>query len=230
MSTRPAEDREDAQVERNPSPSKAAKKAGDAYPVKEADDDDELPRPQPPVKQTSSLLDDIMKFSAKSAQAMNDLDEMSVRSVEMAQRCNRARRKSRSLETDLFGCLLSDMNNLRASFDSVDTDKSGTIDKEELQEALRKAGKRLSIDECKEMIARVDQNGSGELSFEEFHLIFTGKTPPAFRVDSFKPTVPPAPMGQPPAAPAPATTGSLKYEADTEAFRYSFTPRVERPQ
>eukprot|EP00966_Prymnesium_polylepis_P320281 7376650-Prymnesium_polylepis.1 len=71
MSTRPAEDREDAQVERNPSPSKAAKKAGDAYPVKEADDDDELPRPQPPVKQTSSLLDDIMKFSAKSAQSLN---------------------------------------------------------------------------------------------------------------------------------------------------------------
>jgi len=162
-----------------------------------------------------------MSFSAKGKEA----EQQTERSQEMQGRLNRVRRKSRNLEMDLFGCLLSDMGNLKAAFDSVDTDGSGRIDSSELQEAMKKAGRSMSIEECKRMIKKVDQDNDGELSFEEFRLIFTGKTPPAFRADNYKPT-----SQESPSADGMASEGTFKYNAETESLRYSFTPRGERPQ
>lgn len=53
---------------------------------------------------------------------------------------------------------------LRAAFKMFDKDGSGTISKDEIKEALGGLDEKIVDDIIKE----VDQNGDGEISFEEF--------------------------------------------------------------
>jgi len=49
-----------------------------------------------------------------------------------------------------------------------DKDGSGTISAEEIKVVLSAGGKGLSEEAVKEIIKQVDENGDGEISFEEF--------------------------------------------------------------
>lgn len=53
-------------------------------------------------------------------------------------------------------------------FNAVDFDHSGTIDVDEIHQALRTRGLRLERDEIEQLIAGVDSNSDGNLSFDEF--------------------------------------------------------------
>ena len=64
---------------------------------------------------------------------------------------------------------LTDVDALRKIFDEIDTDKSGTIECDELLQALKKAGKNPSNDQVKKLLATYDADKSGNLSFDEFH-------------------------------------------------------------
>lgn len=57
---------------------------------------------------------------------------------------------------------------LRDAFAVFDTDGSGSIDRKELKRLMKKLGQALSEAELDAMMEEVDQNGDGEISFEEF--------------------------------------------------------------
>lgn len=61
---------------------------------------------------------------------------------------------------------------IKAAFKMFDTDNSGNISKDEVKEALQKVG-NLSEQQLDEVMGQVDENGDGEISFEEFKIIMT---------------------------------------------------------
>lgn len=64
-----------------------------------------------------------------------------------------------------------DLANLRAKFDELDTNQSGTLDAEELSAVFKGVGKEISIGTLSNMMRLADDDGSGEISFEEFEKI-----------------------------------------------------------
>ena len=57
---------------------------------------------------------------------------------------------------------------LRAKFDELDTNSSGTLDAQELSAVFKGVGKDISIGTLSNMIRLADDDGSGEISFDEF--------------------------------------------------------------
>ena len=53
-------------------------------------------------------------------------------------------------------------------FNKIDADGGGTVDEDELFNALKSAGMEVTRDGLKQMIAVVDENGDGEISREEW--------------------------------------------------------------
>uniref|UniRef100_A0A7S2VFZ2 EF-hand domain-containing protein n=1 Tax=Entomoneis paludosa TaxID=265537 RepID=A0A7S2VFZ2_9STRA len=62
---------------------------------------------------------------------------------------------------------------LKEAFRVFDTDDSGEIDKKELKRLMKKLGQKLSEAELDAMMAEVDTNGDGVISFEEFKALMT---------------------------------------------------------
>lgn len=61
---------------------------------------------------------------------------------------------------------------LKAAFKMFDTDDSGYISRDEVKESFMKITK-ISEEEIEEIVSQVDENGDGEISFEEFKEIMT---------------------------------------------------------
>lgn len=61
---------------------------------------------------------------------------------------------------------------LKAAFKMFDKDDSGFISKDEVKESLQKV-QQLSESDIDLVISQVDENGDGEISFEEFKIIMT---------------------------------------------------------
>lgn len=67
---------------------------------------------------------------------------------------------------------------LRLVFQEFDTNNNGFIDVDEMESALIKAGKQVSKSECEAILAKVDKNGDGQISFEEFQSVFKRRSNP----------------------------------------------------
>lgn len=69
---------------------------------------------------------------------------------------------------------------LKEVFEYFDADHSGSIDAEELVNVFASMGQEVTEDEMREMIDQVDEDGSGQIEFEEFLMLmcsnFGGKT------------------------------------------------------
>ncbi|KAJ0692840.1 putative EF-hand domain-containing protein [Helianthus annuus] len=63
------------------------------------------------------------------------------------------------------------LESLRDAFSVFDTDKNGLISAEELQNVLGRLEEECSIGDCRKMIAGVDVNGDGMISFDEFRVM-----------------------------------------------------------
>eukprot|EP01048_Picozoa_sp_COSAG05_P002688 COSAG05_NODE_115_length_18028_cov_137.264767_1_plen_477_part_00 len=63
-----------------------------------------------------------------------------------------------------------DLAGLRALFDEFDADGGGTINAYELRAAMKKHGVEVSPKEADELIAAADDDGGGDLDFDEFAL------------------------------------------------------------
>jgi Ca2+-binding EF-hand superfamily protein len=57
---------------------------------------------------------------------------------------------------------------IRAIFTSFDKNKDGTISSSELQAVLEETGKHLKPEEMKQLMAKIDKDGSGTITYEEF--------------------------------------------------------------
>eukprot|EP00762_Andalucia_godoyi_P002767 ANDGO_04418.mRNA.1 Calmodulin len=60
-------------------------------------------------------------------------------------------------------------------FDLVDKDGGGSISKDELKELMETLGLRPTEDELDAMMAEVDENGSGDIDFDEFVYVMSRK-------------------------------------------------------
>jgi calcium-binding protein CML len=59
-------------------------------------------------------------------------------------------------------------NDPRAAFDVFDANKDGFIDEQELSDGMERLGEKLTLQECREIIATADKDKDGKLSFAEF--------------------------------------------------------------
>ena len=66
----------------------------------------------------------------------------------------------------------SEIESLRRVFDEVDADGSGHVDQDELHEAMRRAGKKISRRQCRALFNEADQDGDGTIDFKEFAEMF----------------------------------------------------------
>ncbi|XP_054823168.1 probable calcium-binding protein CML23 [Prosopis cineraria] len=62
---------------------------------------------------------------------------------------------------------------LRDAFDLYDLDKNGLISAIELHSVMRKLGLECSLSDCRGMIRAVDDDGDGNVNFEEFKKMMT---------------------------------------------------------
>lgn len=60
-------------------------------------------------------------------------------------------------------------------FKRYDADGSGTIEARELGQVMRDLGHEMSPEELDAMVSEIDEDGSGEIDFEEFMQAITGK-------------------------------------------------------
>lgn len=57
---------------------------------------------------------------------------------------------------------------LKDAFDLYDIDKNGLISAMELHKVMKMLGMKSTISDCKKMIRKVDEDGDGNVNFEEF--------------------------------------------------------------
>lgn len=79
--------------------------------------------------------------------------------------------------------VLTPLEQARQAFDMFDTDHGGTIDATELGAALRAMGQNVSEEEVKKMLAEVDDDGTGEIEFEEFCDLMGIEPPKKVKID-----------------------------------------------
>jgi Ca2+-binding EF-hand superfamily protein len=78
-----------------------------------------------------------------------------------------------AMASSLQGALLND-SKLRELFDKIDLDRGGTIDRHELHTALAASGKQLTDAQMEAMMKAADEDGSGDIDFQEFSDILKG--------------------------------------------------------
>ncbi|CAH0561380.1 unnamed protein product [Brassicogethes aeneus] len=66
-------------------------------------------------------------------------------------------------------------NDIKEAFDLFDTEKSGEIDTKDLKVAIRALGFEPKKEEIKKMIADVDKNSSGKISYDDFLQLMSTK-------------------------------------------------------
>jgi calmodulin len=63
---------------------------------------------------------------------------------------------------------------LRETFDLYDVDGSGGLDQEEIKQLMATLGHDLTDEEVSDMIAEVDEDGNGDIDYDEFVSMFKG--------------------------------------------------------
>ena len=63
---------------------------------------------------------------------------------------------------------------LRVAFDQVDTDSSGSIDLDELYNAMRALGREMPMKQVQDIMDEYDTDKSGEIDFDEFKDMMDG--------------------------------------------------------
>jgi len=85
-----------------------------------------------------------------------------------------------------LGDAMDDLTQLNSKskeiFDEMDTDKNGSIDPNELKEAMRQAGINLTKKEVQEMITQADADGDDLIDLGEFQALMRAEVRKAWRI------------------------------------------------
>jgi calmodulin len=76
-----------------------------------------------------------------------------------------------------------DLQEFREIFNLVDTDRGGSIGTEELARLMDTLGIRTSPEELKLMVSEIDENGNGEIDFDEFVQVMCRKVNTDYTAD-----------------------------------------------
>mmetsp|Transcript_12702 Transcript_12702/g.21549 ORF Transcript_12702/g.21549 Transcript_12702/m.21549 type:complete len:102 (-) Transcript_12702:214-519(-) len=87
------------------------------------------------------------------------------RIFEIAQRTNCCYSNTTTMS---HGLSQDEIDDLKEAFNMFDVDGGGSISKEELKGVMKKLGSDPTDDEIQAMINSVDDNGDGEIDFDEF--------------------------------------------------------------
>ena len=79
-----------------------------------------------------------------------------------------------------------EINEFREIFNLVDKDRGGSITKVELSELMDTLGIDATPEEIDLMISEIDQDGNGDIDFEEFVLVMSRKVNATYTADQVK--------------------------------------------
>merc|ERR1719456_312479 len=79
-----------------------------------------------------------------------------------------------------------DLQEFREIFNLVDTDRGGSIGTEELARLMDTLGIRTTPEELKLMVSEIDDNGNGEIDFEEFVQVMCRKVDTSYTSDEVR--------------------------------------------
>ncbi|CAK9059439.1 unnamed protein product [Durusdinium trenchii] len=79
-----------------------------------------------------------------------------------------------------------DLQEFQEIFNLVDTDRGGSIGTEELARLMDTLGIRTSPEELKLMVSEIDENGNGEIDFEEFVQVMCRKVNTDYTADEVR--------------------------------------------
>ena len=117
--------------------------------------------------------DSMSALLEQASQVARDNSPLVKQSAKLEGKMQRQRKKSKELEEDAFGMGLTEVEDLRLIFNTIDKDGSGAIDNSELHTALEYAGKSVSAETVQKLVEKYDSkalggNGDGMLQFEEY--------------------------------------------------------------
>merc|ERR1719222_659366 len=79
-----------------------------------------------------------------------------------------------------------DLQEFREIFNLVDTDRGGSIGTEELARLMDTLGIRTTPEELKLMVSEIDENGNGEIDFDEFVQVMCRKVNTDYTADEVR--------------------------------------------
>merc|ERR1712137_1404018 len=79
-----------------------------------------------------------------------------------------------------------DLQEFREIFNLVDTDRGGSIGTEELARLMETLGIRTTPEELKLMVSEIDENGNGEIDFDEFVQVMCRKVNTDYSADEVR--------------------------------------------
>jgi len=81
---------------------------------------------------------------------------------------NMNRFKKEAMKVIASNMPMDEITGLRNLFESIDTDKSGTITAQELKEALARKGKTLKEEDAAKLLSMIDVDANGTIEYDEF--------------------------------------------------------------
>lgn len=124
-------------------------------------------RSSTPAAEREKVLAQIEALMSSATVTKKEADESEEMNLPPA-RAMRMRRKSKDLELEAMAMFASFEHSLEQVFNEIDTDKSGFIEPAELHEAFAKLGRKKTQREIKLAVEKLDANGDGMISLDEF--------------------------------------------------------------
>ena len=117
-----------------------------------------------------------MRQQKETVEEQERVEAEKVRSVKRVAKARRAEIERKFTRVQLEA--------LREQFEEADTDNSQSIDANELMMVCKKLGENISMNQVIELIAEVDDDGSGEIEWEEYLIVMGKKREEALRKGS----------------------------------------------
>ena len=126
------------------------------------------------------------------------------------------------MSTGSRGLSSTELAEFREIFDLVDKDKGGSISSEELAELMATLGINASRDEIHAMVSEIDEDGNGEIDFDEFVQVMSRKVNADYTSDQVKRAFRTFALGAP--------SGMVSLDAIKEALMNHCTEKLDKDQ